>query len=78
VDHEMTSSTGATQAEMEGPEGPAKGPTKGHPGNTVLVLTPVKDASRFAESYAAGLERLSYRRERLSLGILGACPDCRC
>ena len=63
----MTSSTETTIAEMEAP---AIRRDQGQPGNTVLVLTPVKNASRFAERYAAGLERLSYPRERLSLGIL--------
>jgi peptide chain release factor subunit 1 len=51
-------------------EAPMAGRDAGQAGNDVLVLTPVKDASRFAEGYAAGLERMSYPRERLSLGIL--------
>jgi len=36
----------------------------------VLVLTPVKDAETHLAAYVAGLERLSYPREALSLGIL--------
>lgn len=37
---------------------------------TVLVLTPVKTASRFLDGYFAGLESLTYPRHLLSLGIL--------
>jgi hypothetical protein len=36
----------------------------------VLVLTPVKDARPFLDSYLAGLDRLSYPGDRLSLGVL--------
>jgi GT2 family glycosyltransferase len=36
----------------------------------VLVLTPVKDAAGHLESYFAGLERLAYPPEALSLGLL--------
>jgi Anp1 protein len=36
----------------------------------VLVLTPAKDAERHVEKYVANLNRLSYRRDRLSVGIL--------
>ena len=36
----------------------------------VLVLTPVKDAARFLEDWAAGLERLRYPPERLSVACL--------
>ncbi|HEU4880733.1 MAG TPA: hypothetical protein VFT45_00770 [Longimicrobium sp.] len=39
-----------------------------HP--TVLVLTPVKDAAAHLEAYFAALDRLTYPRERLSLGFL--------
>jgi peptide chain release factor subunit 1 len=37
---------------------------------SVLVLTPVKDAASHLETYVAGLERLSYPRQSLSLGML--------
>lgn len=37
---------------------------------SVLILTPVKDATPFLETYLSGLEGLSYPRERLSLGML--------
>lgn len=37
---------------------------------TVLVLTPVKTAARFLDSYFAGLESLTYPHHLLSLGIL--------
>lgn len=37
---------------------------------SVLILTPVKDAAAHVETYLTGLERLSYPRERLSLGML--------
>jgi peptide chain release factor subunit 1 len=36
----------------------------------VLVATPIKDAARFLERYVTLLERLTYPRERLSLGLL--------
>jgi hypothetical protein len=36
----------------------------------VLILTPVKDATSHIETYLKGLERLSYPRELLSLGML--------
>jgi hypothetical protein len=39
-------------------------------GATVLILTPVKDATAHLDGYVAGLQRLSYPRERLSLGLL--------
>jgi hypothetical protein len=37
---------------------------------SVLILTPMKSASRFLDSYFAGLETLSHPRSLLSLGIL--------
>lgn len=37
---------------------------------SVLILTPVKDAKSHLASYVAGLERLSYPRRLLSLGLL--------
>lgn len=40
------------------------------PPASVLILTPVKTASRFLDSYFAGLKSLTYPRQRLSLGIL--------
>jgi hypothetical protein len=39
-------------------------------GDTILILTPVKDAARFLDGYAANLRRLTYPRRRLSLGFL--------
>lgn len=36
----------------------------------VLILTPVKDAARRLATYFAGLERLTYPADRLSLGLL--------
>jgi peptide chain release factor subunit 1 len=36
----------------------------------VLILTPVKDAARHLDRYAAGLDRLTYSRAALSLGLL--------
>jgi len=35
----------------------------------VLILTPVKNAANFLNSYSNNLERLTYPREKLSLGI---------
>ena len=40
------------------------------PRATVLVLTPVKTASRYLEGYFAGLEALTYPHELLSLGVM--------
>jgi len=40
------------------------------PGATVLILTPMKTASRFLEGYFARLQALTYPHERLSLGVL--------
>jgi hypothetical protein len=37
---------------------------------SVLILTPVKDATSHIETYLRLLERLSYPRELLSLGML--------
>ncbi len=37
---------------------------------SVLILTPMKSASRFLDSYFAGLERLTYPHHSLSLGII--------
>jgi len=37
---------------------------------TVLILTPMKDASRHLDTYFAGLETLTYPHDRLSLGVL--------
>jgi peptide chain release factor subunit 1 len=38
--------------------------------STVLILTPAKQAAAHVETYVAGLERLSYPRHLLSLGLL--------
>jgi Anp1 protein len=38
--------------------------------DSVLVLTPVKDARPFVDSYLTGLHRLTYPHDRLSLGVL--------
>jgi hypothetical protein len=40
------------------------------PRATVLILTPMKTATRYLDGYFAGLEALSYPHDRLSLGIL--------
>src|SRR6188768_3843446 len=37
---------------------------------TVLILTPVKDATPWLEQYVAGLARLTYPHAALSLGLL--------
>jgi peptide chain release factor subunit 1 len=37
---------------------------------SVLILTPMKDAVRHLPTWMAGLERLDYPRERLSVGVL--------
>ena len=37
---------------------------------SVLILTPMKSAGRFLDTYFVGLERLNYPHELLSLGIL--------
>lgn len=42
---------------------------------TVLVLTPIKNASKFLESYFAGLARLTYPPASLSLGLLESDSD---
>jgi hypothetical protein len=36
----------------------------------VLILTPVKNAARMLDAYAGNLERLTFPREKLSLGML--------
>jgi len=36
----------------------------------VLILTPMKSACRFLDGYFAGLRKLSYPRQRVSIGIL--------
>ena len=36
----------------------------------VLILTPMKSAQRHLDGYFAGLDRLTYPRRQLSLGIL--------
>jgi peptide chain release factor subunit 1 len=42
----------------------------------ILILTPMKSAARYLDPYFAGLARLTYAHERLSLGILvGDCED---
>jgi Anp1 len=38
----------------------------------VLILTPVKDAAHHLDRYVAGLDRLTYPRAALSLGLLGS------
>ena len=42
---------------------------------TVLILTPVKNAVRFFDSYFAGLEKLSYPAASISLGFLESDSD---
>jgi hypothetical protein len=51
----------------DGPARPWRGKAR-H--DTVLILTPIKDAADLAGSYCGRLERLNYPPERLSLGIL--------
>jgi GT2 family glycosyltransferase len=41
-----------------------------HLEDSVLVLTPVKNAAAFLDGYVEGLGRLTYPSERLSLGLL--------
>jgi hypothetical protein len=41
-----------------------------NPSASVLILTPMKSASRFLDTYFAGLEKLDYPHDLLSLGIL--------
>lgn len=36
----------------------------------ILILTPVKDAARYLDSYFAGLDRLTHPRAALSVGLL--------
>jgi Anp1 len=40
------------------------------PDATVLILTPMKSASRHLETYFSGLRKLTYPRDRLSIGVL--------
>jgi hypothetical protein len=40
------------------------------PNTTVLILTPVKSATRYLDGYFAGLENLTYPHQLLSLGML--------
>ncbi len=40
------------------------------PGGYVLILTPVKNASPFLETYFSALSKLSYPRELISIGFL--------
>jgi hypothetical protein len=42
---------------------------------TVLILTPIKNASRFFDSYFAGLARLTYPAASISLGLLESDSD---
>jgi glycosyltransferase involved in cell wall biosynthesis len=42
---------------------------------SVLILTPVKNAAAFLDDYFAGIYRLDYPRERLSLGLLEGDSD---
>jgi glycosyltransferase involved in cell wall biosynthesis len=42
---------------------------------TVLILTPVKNAAAFLDSYFAGLARLTYPASSLSLGLLEGDSD---
>jgi hypothetical protein len=47
----------------------------GMPHATVLILTPMKAASRYLDGYFAALEKLSYPHELLSLGVLEGDSD---
>jgi Anp1 len=47
----------------------------GPPPETVLILTPVKNASRFLDTYFAGLDKLSYPASSTSLGFLESDSD---
>ena len=42
---------------------------------TVLILTPVKNATGFLNTYFAGLEKLTYPGSSVSLGILESDSD---
>ncbi len=42
---------------------------------TVLILTPVKNATRFLETYFAGLDKLTYPASSISLGLLESDSD---
>ena len=42
---------------------------------TVLILTPVKNATSFLDSYFAGLDKLTYRASSISLGFLESDSD---
>ena len=44
-------------------------------GETVLILTPVKNAARFLDTYFAGLEKLTYPASLISLGFLESDSD---
>jgi glycosyltransferase involved in cell wall biosynthesis len=39
-------------------------------GASVLILTPMKSASRHLDTYFSGLRKLTYPRDRLSIGVL--------
>ena len=41
----------------------------------VLILTPLKNAARYLQTYLAGLRSLTYPRQRLSLGLLESDSD---
>jgi hypothetical protein len=47
----------------------------GLPRETVVILTPVKNASRFLDNYFAGLDKLSYPTRLTSLGLLESDSD---
>jgi hypothetical protein len=47
----------------------------GYAAQTVLILTPVKNATDFVETYFAGLDRLSYPQRLISLGFLESDSD---
>src|ERR1700722_15329718 len=42
---------------------------------SVLILTPVKNAARYVDSYFAALAKLTYPAEQISLGLLESDSD---
>ncbi len=72
-----------SSADQAAPAGHTHGPgnSDAHPEplgvapETLLILTPVKNAARFADSYFAALARLTYPAAQISLGLLESDSD---
>ncbi|MBX9775207.1 MAG: ANP1/MMN9/VAN1 family protein [Xanthobacteraceae bacterium] len=60
----------ATPLERYGRLDAQRVPAMSQPEANVLILTPMKSASRYLDRYFAGLRKLTYPRPSLSLGIL--------